>query len=122
MCEALGDCLFPIILGANTEAHTCVRRLGKRYGVRSTVLTGKRALTLRFLPDVRVISAPLTLSDDILLAILLDLDVECGLRLPLLVECDGAYGDFVARNRATLEAHFIVRRANDVLRETEYEG
>lgn len=117
MREALNDCLFPIILGANTAAHTCVRRMEKQYGVGSTVLTGKRALTLRFLPDVRVVSAPPSLSDEVLMAILLDLDAECGLRLPLLIECDNAYGDFVSRNRATLEAHFIVRHAQDVLRE-----
>ena len=117
MREALGDCLFPIILGANTEAHTCVRHMEKKYGVGSTVLTGKRALTLRFLPDVRVISAPPTLSDEVLHAILLDLDAECGLRLPLLIECDRAYGEFVARNHRTLEAHFIVRHAEDLLRE-----
>ena len=118
MREILGDCLFPIILGSNTAAHTCVRQMEKQYGVGSTVLTGKRALTLRFLPDVRVVSAPPTLSDDVLLAILFDLDAECGLRLPLLIECDGAYADFVARNRGTLEAHFIVRRAEEVLHES----
>ncbi len=117
MKEVLGDCLFPIILGSNTEAHTCVRRMEKQYGIGSTVLTGKRALTLRFLPDVRVVTAPPTLSDDVLLAILRDLDAESGLRLPLLIECDGAYGGFVARNRTELEAHFIVRRVHDVLSE-----
>lgn len=122
MKEILGDCLFPIILGSNTEAHTCVRRMEKQYGVGSTVLTGKRALTLRFLPDVRVVAAPPTLSDDILLAILRDLDDESGLRLPVLIECDGAYGGFVTRNRAELEAHFIVRRACDVLKGGLYEG
>ena len=115
MREILGDCLFPIILGSNTEAHTCVRRMEQRYGVGSTVLTGKRALTLRFLPDVRLVMAPPTLDDEVLLAILRDLDDESGLRLPLLIECDGAYDEFVTRNRTELEARFIVRQASDIL-------
>ena len=72
MREILSGCLFPIILGSNTDGHACVRRMEKQYGIGSTVLTGKRALTLRFLPDVRVVFAPPTLSDSILLALLRD--------------------------------------------------
>lgn len=115
MNEILGNCLFPIILGSNTEGHACVRRMEKEYGVGSTVLTGKRALTLRFLPDVKLVFAPPTLADDILLALLRDLDDESGFRLPLLIECDGAYHNFIARNRTELEARFIVRRAAELL-------
>ncbi len=115
MNEILGDCLFPVILGSNTEGHACVRCMEKQYGVGSTVLTGKRALTLRFLPDVKLVFAPPTLSDDILLQLLRDLDGESGLRLPLLIECDGAYHSFIARNRAELEARFILRRAAQIL-------
>ncbi|MBQ3063232.1 MAG: hypothetical protein IJC99_00305 [Clostridia bacterium] len=115
MNELLGDCLFPIILGSNTAGHACVRRMEQRYGVGSTVLTGKRALTLRFLPSVRVLFAPPTLHDEVLLSILRDLDGESGLRLPLLVACDAAYDGFLARNAQELEAHFILRRANDLL-------
>lgn len=114
MRELLGECLFPIILGSNTEGHALVRRLEKQYGVGSTVLTGKRALTLRFLPAVRVIFAPPSLSDDILLSILRDLDDESGLRLPLLIACDVAYDAFITRNRAALEAMFILRHAGDL--------
>ena len=115
MNDVLGDCLFPIILGSNTAGHACVRKMEQRYGVGSTVLTGKRALTLRFLPTVRVLFAPPTLGDEILLSILRDLDDESGLRLPLLLACDEAYEGFVSRNRRELEAHFILRHAKDVL-------
>lgn len=115
MREILAGCLFPIILGSNTEGHACVRRMEKQYGIGSTVLTGKRALTLRFLPDVRLVFAPPTLSDNVLLSLLRDLDGESGLRLPLLIECDGAYHDFIARNRGELEARFIIRRAAEIL-------
>lgn len=116
MHEALCDCLFPIILGSNTEGHACVRRMEQRYGIGSTVLTGKRALTLRFLPAVKLVFAPPTLSDEVMLSILRDLDDESGLRLPLLVACDTAYDGFLARNRHVLEAHFILRRGADILR------
>lgn len=122
MNEILGDCLFPIILGSNTEGHACVRRMEKRYGVGSTVLTGKRALTLRFLPDVRLVFAPPTLSDEILLQLLRDLDGESGLRLPLLIECDGAYHSFIVRNRGELESRFILRDASQILGESGYES
>ena len=115
MREILSECLFPIILGSNTEGHACVRRMEKQYGIGSTVLTGKRALTLRFLPDVRLVFAPPTLSDSILLSLLRDLDGESGFRLPLLIECDGAYHDFITRNRGELEARFILRRAAEIL-------
>ena len=119
MNDVLGDCLFPIILGSNTAGHACVRRMEQRYGIGCTVLTGKRALTLRFLPSVRVVFAPPTLSDDILLSILRDLDGESGQRLPLLLTCDAAYDGFVARNHRVLEAHFILRHAEDLLRSGE---
>ncbi|MBQ9801789.1 MAG: hypothetical protein IJW51_01795 [Clostridia bacterium] len=113
--ELLGECLFPVILGSNTEGHACVRRMEKRYGVGSTVVTGKRALTLRFLPDVKLIFAPPTLADEFLLSVLRDLEDESGFRLPLLIECDTAYHDFVVRNRAELEARFILRHARELL-------
>ena len=115
MNDVLGECLFPVILGSNTEGHACVRHLTNRYGACSTVLTGKRALTLRFLPSVRVLFAPPTLSDEVLLSILQDLDGESGYRLPLLLSCDAAYDGFVSRHREELEARFILRRGADVL-------
>ena len=115
MREILSECLFPIILGSNTEGHACVRRIEKQYGIGSTVLTGKRALTLRFLPDVKIVHAPPSLSDSILLHILSDLDEESGFRIPLLVLCDAAYTDFLSRNRSEIEARFIVREAAALL-------
>ena len=119
MNEILHDYLYPVMLGSNTAAHACVRRMEKIYGIGSTVLTGKRALTLRFLPDVRVLYAPPTLSDDILMHMLFDLDVESGFRIPLLILCDNAYEEFFMRNRPEIEARFIVRRADTILGEQE---
>ena len=113
MNDILGECLFPIILGANTASHACVRRLDKRYGVGATVLTGKRALTLRFLPRVRLITAPPTLSDEMLLTVLEGLEMDSGNRVPLLLVCDEAYSGFVMRNRPLLEGHFILRKVSD---------
>ena len=101
--EILGDCLYPVILGSNTNGHACVRRICRQYGVPCTVLTGKRALTLRFLPD------------DVMLSVLASLCDESGFRLPLLVVCDEAYDGFFYRNREALEEKFIVRRAQDIL-------
>jgi hypothetical protein len=89
----------------------------KQYDIGSTVLTGKRALTLRFLPCVKLVSAPPTLSDELLLTILQDVELAGGTRVPLLVLCDEAYADFVQRNRSVLEAHFIMRRAAELLGE-----
>lgn len=120
MNDILGECLFPIILGSNTASHACVRRLDKRYGVGATVLTGKRALTLRFLPRVRLISAPPTLSDEMLLTVLRDLELDSGSRVPLLLLCDEAYGGFVMRNRPLLEGHFILRKASDAAGEVTH--
>ena len=117
MNEILHDYLYPVMLGSNTAAHACVRRMEKIYGIGSTVLTGKRALTLRFLPDVRVLYAPPTLADEILMHMLFDLDTESGFRIPLLVLCDSAYNAFFARNRSEIEARFIVRDANSILGE-----
>lgn len=115
MKEILRDCLYPVMLGSNTAAHACVRRMEKMYGVGSTVLTGKRALTLRFLPEVRVLYAPPTLSDHILLRVLRDLQIESGYRIPLLVMCDSAYHSFLCRNRSEIETCFIVRNADHLL-------
>lgn len=115
MNEILHDYLYPVMLGSNTAAHACVRRMEKIYGIGSTVLTGKRALTLRFLPDVKVLYAPPTLSDNILMHMLFDLDEESGFRIPLLVLCDDAYEEFFMRNRMAIEARFIVRHANAIL-------
>ena len=115
MKDVLGDCLFPVMLGSNTRAHACVRKMGKLYGTASTVLTGKRALALRVLPDVRVVYAPPAIADDLMLDILRDLSLACGMRVPLLILCDEAYGAFLERNRAEVEAHFILRRADEVL-------
>lgn len=111
MDDLLRDCLFPVMLGSNTSCHAAVRRMQKRFGATCTVLTGKRALTLRFMPGVRLIDAAPTLSDDLLLTILRDVEEQCGLSIPLLVLCDKAYGAFVQRNRLWLEAHFILRDA-----------
>ena len=115
MNEIWRDCLFPVILGAGTVCHACVRQMGRRLGVESTVLTGKRALTLRFLPGVHLISAPATLPDEILLNILTDINDESGLRVPLLVLCDGEYAGFVERNRKMLETRFVLRRGEEIL-------
>ena len=113
----LRDCLYPVMLGSNTLCHACVRQLQKKYGVGSTVLTGKRALTLRFLPAVKVVEAPPTLSDDLLCTVLWDISDSCGYSLPLLIICDERYASFVTRNKSDLEAHFILRRAGDLLGE-----
>ena len=117
MEDLLRDCLFPVLLGSNTQCHACVRQLQKRYGTDVTVLTDKRALTLRFLPAVRVVEAGPALSDDILLSTLCDIGEGSGLCLPLLVLCDGRYDGFVARNQRELESRFILRRASDLLGE-----
>ena len=113
----LRECLYPVMLGSNTLCHACVRQLQKKYGVGSTVLTGKRALTLRFLPSVKVVEAPPTLADELLYTVLCDISDACGYSLPLLVLCDERYDSFVARNKSDLESHFILRRAGDLLGE-----
>lgn len=113
--ELLRDCLFPVMLGSNTLCHACVRQMEKCYGVKSTVLTGKRALTLRFLPSVELITAPPVLADEVLFSILSDVSDKSYGQIPLLVLCDRAYGGFVARNREALEARFILRRAEVLL-------
>ena len=113
----LHDCLYPVMLGANAQCHACVRHMQKRYGIGSTVLCKKRTLTLRVLPAVTVIEAPPTLSDELLLTILRDVETAGGARVPLLVLCDGDYAAFVARNRAALEERFIMRRAEELLGE-----
>ncbi|MBQ9777830.1 MAG: hypothetical protein IJW22_02785 [Clostridia bacterium] len=117
MDSLLHDCLYPVMLGANTPCHACVRYMQKHYDIGSTVLSGKRALTLRFLPSVTLINAPPTLSDELLLTILQDVELSGGMRVPLLVLCDEAYAGFVNRNRSVLEARFILRRAAEVLGE-----
>lgn len=113
MEDLLQEVLYPVMLGSNTACHATVRKLQKRFGVDCTVLTGKRAITLRFMPGVRLIHAPATLSDDLLLQMLCDIEAEIHCAIPLLVLCDGAYRDFVERNRAVLEAHFILRYAEE---------
>ena len=95
---------------------TAVRYLGHGHMLTGTVVTGRRALTLRFLPGVHLISAPPTLPDDILLNILADINEESGLRVPLLVLCDAAYAGFVERNRKTLESRFILREGEGILK------
>lgn len=117
MEQLLHDCLFPVMLGSNTLCHACVRQMQKQYRVNSTVLTGKRAITLRFLPTVTLIDAPPTLSDELLLTILRDVEITGGARVPLLIVCDSKYADFVERNRAVLEPRFILRRAEELLGE-----
>ena len=117
MEDLLCDCLYPVMLGSNTLCHACVRQLQKKYGVGSTVLTGKRALTLRFLPTVKVVEAPPTLSDELLCTVLWDISEACGYSLPLLVLCDECYDPFVARNKSDIESRFILRRARDLLGE-----
>ena len=114
MEDLLRDCLFPVMLGSNTVCHAAVRHLQKRFGSDCTVLTGKRALTLRFLPGVRLIDASPALSDDILLTILRDVEAQSELSIPLLVVCDRAYEAFVARNRMWLESRFILRHAGEL--------
>lgn len=117
MEELLHDCLYPVMLGSNALCHACVREMEKQYGIGSTVLTGKRALTLRFLPTVTLVDAPATLSDELLLAILSDVEGTGGARIPLLVLCDRQYEGFVLRNREGLEERFILRSAEDILGE-----
>ena len=114
MEDLLRECLFPVMLGSNTLCHATVRRMQKRFGADCTVLTGKRALTLRFMPGVHLVDASPALSDDMLLTVLSDVAQGCGLSIPLLVLCDNAYSAFVNRNRLWLEAHFILRDANDL--------
>lgn len=113
MEELLQEVLYPVMLGSNTACHAAVRKLQKRFGVDCTVLTGKRAITLRFMPGVHLVHAPASLSDDLLLQMLCDIEADIRFAIPLLILCDGAYRDFVERNRATLEAHFILRYAEE---------
>ena len=115
--ELLHECLHPVMLGSNTLCHACVRQMQKQYRVQSTVLTGKLALTLRFLPCVKLVSAAHSLGDEILLSILQDVERECGARIPLLILCDEAYAPFWERNHAYLESRFILRRAGELLGE-----
>lgn len=122
MNDLLHDCLYPVMLGSNTLCHACVRQMQKQYRVGSTVLTGKRALTLRIVPSVTLVAAPPTLPDELLLTILRDVELNGGARVPLLVLCDQRYGDFVERNREALEARFILRRAEELLGEDDYEA
>ena len=112
MDDLLRDCVFPVMLGSNTVCHAKVRQLQKRFGADCTVLTGKRALTLRFMPGVRLIDASPALADDILLTILQDVEAESELSIPLLIVCDKAYAPFVQRNRMWLESRFILRDAS----------
>ncbi len=114
MDDLLQGCLLPVMLGSNTQCHAAVRQLQKRFDSNCTVLTGKRALTLRFLPGVRLIDAPPSLSDDMILTILQDIEAESAVAIPLLVVCDKAYDPFVSRNILWLESHFVLRRAEDL--------
>lgn len=114
MDDLLQGCLMPVMLGSNTQCHAAVRQLQKRFDASCTVLTGKRALTLRFMPGVRLVDAPPTLSDDIILTILQDLESESTMAIPLLVICDKAYDPFVARNILWLESHFVLRHAAEL--------
>ncbi|MBQ8340854.1 MAG: hypothetical protein IJY22_00580 [Clostridia bacterium] len=118
MDELLRDCLYPVMLGSNTLCHDAVRRIQKRFGADCTVLTGKRALTLRFMPGVRLIEAAPSLTDDMLLTVLRDVESESELSIPVLILCDRSYAAFVERNRTWLEAHFILRDAR-TLREKQ---
>ncbi len=115
--DVLHDCLYPVMLGSNVQCHALVRQMQKQYGIGSTVLTGKRAITLRFLPSVRLINAAPALSDELLLSILHDVELEGGSRIPLLILCDEAYADFWARNSEQLGVRFILRRAEELLEE-----
>ena len=115
--EVLHDCLYPVMLGSNVQCHALVRQMQKQYGIGSTVLTGKRAITLRFLPSVKLISASAALCDELLLSILHDVELESGARIPLLVLCDEAYAAFWKRNSEQLGARFILRRAEELLEE-----
>ena len=119
--DVLHDCLYPVMLGSNALCHACVRQMQKEYRINSTVLTGKRALTLRFLPNVKLIGAPHTLGDEILLAILRDVELDGGARIPLLVLCDEAYAPFWERHREELSCRFILRRAEELLGE-DFDG
>ena len=114
MDELLQDVLYPVMLGANTACHAAVRQLQKRFGTDCVVLTGKRALTLRFMPGVRLIDAPATLTDDLLLQILADLETDIRYAVPLLILCDNAYEAFWQRNRSVLETHYVLRRVTDI--------
>ncbi len=115
MDKIVRDSLYPVLLGSDTLCHACVRRLKKEYGLPITVLTGKRAMTLRFISGVLLYNAPPTFSDGILLSILSDLEENSGYRIPLLVLCDEAYRPFVTRNREVLEEKFILRDAKAIL-------
>ena len=115
MDEVLRDCLYPVMLGSGMRCHAMVRQIQKQYGIGSTVLTGKRAITLRMLPSVKLIAAAPTLSDELLLSILHDVMLEGGARIPLLVLCDNAYDAFWTRNQERLGAGFILRRAEELL-------
>ncbi len=115
MDEVLHDCLYPVMLGSGMQCHALVRQMQKQYGIGCTVLTGKRAITLRFLPSVKLIGAAPTLCDELLLSILHDVEIEGGARIPLLILCDEAYADFWTRNSEQLGARFILRRAEELL-------
>ena len=109
------DCLYPVMLGSNMQCHALVRQMQRQYGIGCTVLTGKRALTLRFLPSVKLVGAAPTLPDELLLSILHDVEIEGGARIPLLVLCDPAYIPFWTRNAAVLGERFVLRRAEEIL-------
>ncbi len=117
MEELLHDCLYPVMLGSGVQCHALVRQMQKQYGIGSTVLTGKRAITLRFLPSVKLVSAAPSLGDELLLSILRDVEIEGGARIPLLILCDDAYAAFWTRNNEQLGARFILRRAEELLEE-----
>ena len=78
---------------------------------------GQARTDLAFLPSVKIVEAPPTLSDELLCTVLLDISDACGYSLPLLIVCDERYDSFVTRNKRDLESHFILRHAKDLLGE-----
>ena len=107
--------LFAVLLGNTRGARALARILRTKAACSAILVSDKRPLipsALSCLPHRRL---PLDASDELLLSALLDIEVESGTALPLLVVCDARYAGLVARRREELERRYVLRDVKDLL-------
>ena len=121
MREVVLSAVHPLILGDGKEARLAAWRFFAAYGVRSTITDKKQSLFTLLCPFSVFRRLPPTSSDDFILMSLDRFADENPDVTVIVIPASDVYRDFIERNRAHIEARFIIRSIRNACKITPFQ-
>ena len=121
MREVVLSAIHPLILGDGKEARLTAWRFFAAYGVRSTITDQKRSLATLLCPFSAFRRLPPTSSDEFILMSLERFADENPDLTVILIPTSDFYRELIDRNRAQIEARFIIRSSQNACKVTPFQ-